>query len=705
MKTFNYWLFSAPLLIVTLLHICVSSQNIFSGWQWASGSTADPEAEDWNKYIDYYKPNSVFAYTYSLPAMIEDTAINRTAHDFNDSLFKRGISWYVYSITDIIEKGSLPVSEADWQLQRNMYDSLFNEFPAVDGVIMNWFSSTKPGNRLGFVQKMVNEFRTVFEPRGKILLFRFYRFVYSTQEIISVFGDIKEPWVGYFPKEPDSDFGMYHGHSPVLEQFGPDELVIAEFDLMGEAWTRGRLTWIPLPFLRKSRAFFNKWGIEGGVTRMMFKSDGGNAGFHNKFGEPFNLHEANYTLFHKIMPDTNLAVTDKEIYDEFLNRRFGFAPGSELCSIAGSAISRSYFTLVKAGWTEPLTREQPNYMPDGEWGAITIADEPMTAQRARYILQEKEDSWQMAQATWNELFSVQSQMDAFAWNAFRENIYRNYLISMSSRFEAEARVELARATTAGITPNWPTIKYAIDQLKIMQAEYATIARSYTGGKDDAAGACISEIEPQIPAGTVAALAQGPYLFNKSWVQTADNELTFSWESQAAGKSFLEYCEDTTGWLSNFSYKPTPLSSVSSTSHEVVLSGLTPKTCYFFKMVTIADNGNTLRSSEFYHTLLTKNPVSAQQWKIASPSSDNYLNVSPSPFNGRTSFIFSIPSRQKVMLKIFNPRGELVETLLNRQMKSGSHRIPWNTEYHQSGMFIVKLKSNKISYSDKFYLVK
>ncbi|MFH1762241.1 MAG: hypothetical protein ABIA63_14175, partial [bacterium] len=150
--------------------------------------------------------------------------------------------------------------------------------------------------------------------------------------------------------------------------------------------------------------------------------------------------------------------------------------------------------LLKAGWTEPLTREGGTLEADGrnsstgegeEWGEVEFESRPMTEKRARNILQEKEDAWQIAQSMWNDLLSVQSEMNVSAWNSLRSMLYANILIAKSARFEAEARVALDRASESGNTPDWATIKYAVEKLKEMKSEWESVyglGNDYRKGK-------------------------------------------------------------------------------------------------------------------------------------------------------------------------------------------------------------------------------
>jgi carboxypeptidase T len=52
---------------------------------------------------------------------------------------------------------------------------------------------------------------------------------------------------------------------------------------------------------------------------------------------------------------------------------------------------------------------------------------------------------------------------------------------------------------------------------------------------------------------------------------------------------------------------------------------------------------------------------------------------PNPFNPSTTFKFSLSTNSHVELNIYNVKGQLVKTLINKEMQSGIHSIIWNGE--------------------------
>lgn len=82
-------------------------------------------------------------------------------------------------------------------------------------------------------------------------------------------------------------------------------------------------------------------------------------------------------------------------------------------------------------------------------------------------------------------------------------------------------------------------------------------------------------------------------------------------------------------------------------------------------------------------------------------SQNY----PNPFNPTTTINFIIPEAVDVRLTIYDALGKQVETLLNGEIRSGSHNITWNASGYTSGIYFYKLETNNFVSVKKMLLVK
>ncbi|MBL1213009.1 MAG: T9SS type A sorting domain-containing protein [Ignavibacteriae bacterium] len=83
---------------------------------------------------------------------------------------------------------------------------------------------------------------------------------------------------------------------------------------------------------------------------------------------------------------------------------------------------------------------------------------------------------------------------------------------------------------------------------------------------------------------------------------------------------------------------------------------------------------------------------------------------PNPFNPTTSINFTLPKNENVKLNVFNSTGELVKTLVNRNLSSGSHSLEWNAENNfgiklASGVYFYELNAGSFIETRKMILLK
>jgi len=96
-------------------------------------------------------------------------------------------------------------------------------------------------------------------------------------------------------------------------------------------------------------------------------------------------------------------------------------------------------------------------------------------------------------------------------------------------------------------------------------------------------------------------------------------------------------------------------------------------------------GNILRTGFF-----TDGSVSIGDNKL-SILSYKLEKAYPNPFNPVTTIEFTIPSfdtHSNVSLLVYNVNGQLIETLVNRQLEAGYHSVTWDAETHPSGIYFI-----------------
>ena len=65
----------------------------------------------------------------------------------------------------------------------------------------------------------------------------------------------------------------------------------------------------------------------------------------------------------------------------------------------------------------------------------------------------------------------------------------------------------------------------------------------------------------------------------------------------------------------------------------------------------------------------------------------------------------MPIDSEVEIIIYDLKGRMVEKLISNYMLAGSHKISWNAEMMASGVYFVKLKTQKIVMTKKLILLK
>ena len=78
---------------------------------------------------------------------------------------------------------------------------------------------------------------------------------------------------------------------------------------------------------------------------------------------------------------------------------------------------------------------------------------------------------------------------------------------------------------------------------------------------------------------------------------------------------------------------------------------------------------------------------------------------PNPFNPVTNISYTLPSESQVKISIYNPLGELVETIVNEKQIAGKYDAVWNAGDHPSGVYIYTLDAVSLNGSKQTKLSK
>jgi len=78
---------------------------------------------------------------------------------------------------------------------------------------------------------------------------------------------------------------------------------------------------------------------------------------------------------------------------------------------------------------------------------------------------------------------------------------------------------------------------------------------------------------------------------------------------------------------------------------------------------------------------------------------------PNPFNPVTNISYTLPAESQVKLSIYNPLGELVETIVNQKQDAGKYDAVWNASNHSSGVYIYTLDAVSLNGSEQMKISK
>jgi hypothetical protein len=82
-------------------------------------------------------------------------------------------------------------------------------------------------------------------------------------------------------------------------------------------------------------------------------------------------------------------------------------------------------------------------------------------------------------------------------------------------------------------------------------------------------------------------------------------------------------------------------------------------------------------------------------------SQNY----PNPFNPSTTIVWTVPTASKVTLKIYNPLGQEVGTLVDAKMDPGEYSTAWDARGFPTGAYFYRLQIGNTVQTRKLVLVK
>jgi len=86
--------------------------------------------------------------------------------------------------------------------------------------------------------------------------------------------------------------------------------------------------------------------------------------------------------------------------------------------------------------------------------------------------------------------------------------------------------------------------------------------------------------------------------------------------------------------------------------------------------------------------------------------DYALNGSyPNPFNPATTISYDVPDISTVNISVYNTNGQLLDVITNSLHEPGRHTVVWDGGNYSSGIYIIRMRSDKFIQSHKVMLVK
>ena len=82
-----------------------------------------------------------------------------------------------------------------------------------------------------------------------------------------------------------------------------------------------------------------------------------------------------------------------------------------------------------------------------------------------------------------------------------------------------------------------------------------------------------------------------------------------------------------------------------------------------------------------------------------------LKLSPNIFKNQTSIQLSLPTTQKVILKLYNISGKLIRTLYNEEKNQGIYKISLNSKDLSSGVYFLNLQTSSKKIIERIVIIK
>ena len=97
--------------------------------------------------------------------------------------------------------------------------------------------------------------------------------------------------------------------------------------------------------------------------------------------------------------------------------------------------------------------------------------------------------------------------------------------------------------------------------------------------------------------------------------------------------------------------------------------------------------------------------STVQFDVSAPNEFALAQNFPNPFNPSTQIVFKLKEDVEVNLTVFDLLGREVATVVDRQMKAGSHKVTFDANDLSAGIYFYSLKAGSFTEMKKMTLIK
>ena len=149
----------------------------------------------------------------------------------------------------------------------------------------------------------------------------------------------------------------------------------------------------------------------------------------------------------------------------------------------------------------------------------------------------------------------------------------------------------------------------------------------------------------------------------------------------------------------------------SQEHLLSLTGLEPATGYIFQICSADSVGNICQPvSDGFTTGSPRSAAGEAEFSDLVPGQFQLWQNYPNPFNGSTNIRYQVPQSGVVAVRVYNARGQLVQTLSEGFQDIGIYEVSWDGRDDPgvevaSGIYLCCLEAGEYRQTRKMALVR